>query len=159
MVIFQSHSGIHTLEVRQFINCSMDEAWLFFSSPGNLSKITPSHMGFQITSGTPAKMAPGQIITYRVSPFPGFTTNWVTEITHVSEGKYFVDEQRFGPYRMWHHEHHFEAQGEGVLMTDRVSYKLPFGWLGKLAHALFVKRQLQQIFAFREEFLDKMFYQ
>jgi len=159
MVTFQSHSGIYTLEVRQFINCSMDEAWLFFSSPGNLSKITPSHMGFQITSGAPAKMAPGQIITYRVSPFPGFTTNWVTEITHVSEGKYFVDEQRFGPYRMWHHEHHFEAQGEGVLMTDRVSYKLPFGWLGKLAHALFVKRQLQQIFAFREEFLDKMFYQ
>ena len=158
MVTFQSHSGIHTLEVRQFINCSMDEAWLFFSSPGSLSKITPSHMGFQITSGAPAKMAPGQIITYRVSPFPGFTTNWVTEITHVSEGKYFVDEQRFGPYRMWHHEHHFEAQGEGVLMTDRVSYKLPFGWLGKLAHTIFVKRQLQQIFAFREEFLDKMFY-
>lgn len=157
MVNFQSHSGIYTLEVTQFVNCSIDEAWHFFSSPGNLSKITPAHMGFQITSGTPAKMAPGQIITYRVSPFMGITTNWVTEITHVSEGKYFVDEQRFGPYSMWHHEHHFEIQGEGVLMNDRVSYKLPFGWIGKLAHALFVKRQLQQIFSFREEFLDKMF--
>ena len=157
MVTFQSHSGIYRLEVTQFINCSMDEAWHFFSSPGNLSKITPKHMGFQITSGTPVKMHPGQIITYRVSPFPGITTNWVTEITHVSEGIFFVDEQRFGPYRMWHHEHHFESRGEGVLMTDRVSYKLPFGLIGKLAHALLVKGQLQEIFAFREEVLDKMF--
>ena len=159
MVTFQSHSGIYTLKVRQFIKCPMDEAWQFFSSPGNLSRITPVHMGFQITSGTPARMHPGQIITYRVSPFPGITTNWVTEITHVEEGKFFVDEQRFGPYRMWHHEHYFEAQGEGVLMTDRVSYKLPFGFIGRLAQTLFIKRQLQEIFSFREEFLNKMFTQ
>ena len=157
MISFQSHSGIYTLEVKQFLNISLNEAWDFFSSPGNLSKITPEHMGFIITSGTPEKMYPGQIITYKVSPFPGIKTNWVTEITHVDEEKFFVDEQRFGPYRMWHHEHHFEVQGKGVLMTDRVSYKLPLGFLGRIAHLLFVKNQLKQIFEYREIFLERVF--
>jgi ligand-binding SRPBCC domain-containing protein len=114
-------------------------------------------MGFRITSGTPGRMYEGQIITYRVSPFPGVRTNWVTEITQVSEGHYFVDEQRFGPYRMWHHEHRFEEQNGGVLMTDRVSYKLPFGFIGRMAHSLFVKNQLKQIFTFREAYLSQIF--
>jgi len=154
MITIKSHSGIYTLEVKQFIGIPIAEAWNFFSSPGNLSKITPEHMGFIITSEAAGKMYTGQIITYKVSPFPGFTTNWVTEITHVSEGRFFVDEQRFGPYSMWHHEHHFEVQGKGVLMTDRVSYKLPFGFLGRIAHFIFVKKQLQQIFEYREKFLE-----
>ena len=153
MITFQSHAGIYTLEVTQFLNIPIGEAWKFFSSPANLEKITPAHMGFVITSGTPASMYPGQIITYRVSPFAGFTTNWVTEITHVSEGSYFVDEQRFGPYRMWHHEHHFTAKNQGVVMTDRVTYKLPFGIFGRMAHALFVRKQLRKIFEFRREFV------
>lgn len=157
MVNFQSHAGIYTLEVRQFLPIPLDKAWDFFSSPANLSKITPVHMGFRITSGTPATMYPGQIITYRVSPIPGIKTNWVTEITHVYEGSFFVDEQRFGPYRMWHHEHHFEPQDGGVLMTDRVSYKLPLGIIGRMVHFLFVRQQLEQIFAFREKYLDKLF--
>lgn len=157
MITFQSHAGIYTLEVRHLINISLDEAWHFFSSPANLSKITPQQMGFQITSGTPSEMYPGQIITYRVSPFRGITTNWVTEITHVLPGSFFVDEQRFGPYRMWHHEHHFEVQGVGVLMTDRVSYKLPLGILGRIAHFLFVRNQLKHIFAFRREYLITRF--
>jgi ligand-binding SRPBCC domain-containing protein len=157
MIAFQSQSGIYTLEVKQFVKISLAEAWDFFSSPGNLSKITPPHMGFIITSGVPAKMYPGQIITYKVSPISGIRTNWVTEITHVADHSFFIDEQRFGPYRMWHHEHHFETQGDGVLMTDRVSYKLPFGILGRIAHALFVRRQLEQIFEFREECLERMF--
>lgn len=157
MITFQSHAGIYTLQVQQFLYISLEEAWNFFSSPGNLQKITPPHMGFQITSGTVATMYPGQIITYRVSPFPGVTTNWVTEITHVSEGRYFVDEQRFGPYRMWHHEHHFEFRDGRVLMTDLVSYKLPFGFLGRIANVLLVRKQLKQIFAFRIEVLDRMF--
>jgi len=157
MIQFKSHSGIYTLEVTQYLKISLSEAWDFFSSPGNLSKITPEHMGFKITSGTPTKMYPGQIITYKVSPFLGIKTSWVTEITHVSEGSFFVDEQRFGPYRMWHHEHHFEVQNDGVLMTDRVSYKLPFGFLGKIVHTLSVKKQLKQIFAFREAYLEKTF--
>jgi len=157
MISFQSHSGIYTLEVKQFLNISLNEAWEFFSSPGNLSKITPEHMGFIITSGTPAKMYTGQIITYKVAPFPGLKTNWVTEITHVTDQSFFVDEQRFGPYRMWHHEHHFEVQGKGVLMTDRVSYKLPFGIFGQIAHGLFVKSQLRQIFEYRIAAMEKKF--
>jgi ligand-binding SRPBCC domain-containing protein len=157
MISFKSHSGIYSLEVTQFLKISLTEAWDFFSSPGNLSKITPEHMGFEITSGTPAKMYTGQIITYKVSPFPGVKTNWVTEITHVSEGSFFVDEQRFGPYRMWHHEHHFEAKDDEVLMTDHVSYKLPLGFLGRMAHSLFVKNQLTQIFVHRESCLERLF--
>jgi len=157
MISFKSHSGIYSLEVTQFLKISLTEAWDFFSSPGNLSKITPEHMGFEITSEAPAKMYTGQIITYKVSPFPGVKTNWVTEIKHVSEGSFFVDEQRFGPYRMWHHEHHFEAKDDGVLMTDHVSYKLPLGFLGQMAHSLFVKNQLTQIFKHRERCLERLF--
>jgi ligand-binding SRPBCC domain-containing protein len=157
MVTFKSHSGIYTLEVQQFVQLTLAEAWDFFSSPGNLAKITPPHMGFNITSGLTGKMYPGQIITYKVSPIQGIRTNWVTEITHVEHQSFFVDEQRFGPYKMWHHEHHFETQGDGVLMTDRVSYKLPFGVLGRIAHALFVRKQLEQIFKYRENCLKDLF--
>jgi ligand-binding SRPBCC domain-containing protein len=157
MIQFKSHSGIYSLEVCQFLKISLPEAWDFFSSPSNLAKITPDHMGFGITSGTPEKMYSGQIITYHVSPVLGIKTNWVTEITHVAEGRFFVDEQRFGPYRMWHHEHRFEVKGDGVLMTDRVSYKLPLGFLGRIVHWLFVKNQLRQIFEYREAYLSKVF--
>jgi ligand-binding SRPBCC domain-containing protein len=157
MITFKSHSGIYTLEVQQFLQLSLAEAWSFFSSPENLAKITPQHMGFSITSAKAGKMYQGQIITYKVSPIQGIRTNWVTEITHVEDQSFFVDEQRFGPYRMWHHEHHFKIQDQGILMTDRVSYKLPFGIFGRIAHALFVRKQLEQIFLFREKCLDEMF--
>lgn len=156
MITFKTHSGIHTLEVVQYLEISLDQAWDFFSSPGNLPKITPEHMDFTITSGTPAKMYPGQIITYKVSPFPGFKTSWVTEITQVREHCFFVDEQRFGPYRMWHHEHHFEVQDGGVRMTDRVSYKLPLGLFGRIANAVFVRKQLKGIFEYRIAAMEKM---
>ncbi len=157
MISIKSHSGIYSLEVTQFVKIPLKTAWDFFSSPDNLSKITPEHMGFNITSGPPAKMYPGQIISYKVSPVAGIKTNWVTEITQVVEESFFVDEQRFGLYKMWHHEHRFEIQGDGVLMTDRVSYKLPFGVFGRIAHALFVRKQLNQIFEYREKCLDNMF--
>ena len=157
MISIRSHTGIYTLEASQLLNITMKEAWDFFSAPENLSKITPEHMGFRITSGKPLKMYPGQIIAYKVSPFPGLKTNWVTEITHTEPERYFIDEQRFGPYRMWHHEHHFEVRGVGVLMTDRVSYKLPLSILGRLVHFLFIKRQLKLIFEFRERLLNEMF--
>lgn len=157
MISFRQHSGVYTLEVSQFLKIDMNEAWKFFSSPENLAAITPPGMGFVITSGQPEKMFPGQIITYKVSPFPGFVTNWVTEITHVLAGSYFVDEQRFGPYQMWHHIHRFEEKQSGVLMTDQVSYKLPFGFIGRIAHGLFVKAQLKRIFEFREQKLDELF--
>lgn len=156
MIQIRSHSGIYTLEVKQFLDISINAAWDFFSAPANLSKITPPHMDFVITSGTPRKMHPGQIISYQVRPLCGFRTDWVTEIIHVSEASFFVDEQRFGPYRMWHHEHCFEVQEHGVLMTDRISYKMPFGFLGRLVHFLFVEKMLRQIFEFRIEALKKL---
>ena len=157
MIQFSKHSGMYTLMVKQQLSIEMSEAWEFFSNPINLERITPSHMGFRVTSGTPAEMYPGQIISYSVRPIPWVKTNWVTEITHVSEGKFFVDEQRFGPYCMWHHEHHFEALDDGVLMTDKVSYKLPLGFFGHLAQIFFVKKQLRKIFEFRQKVLDKEF--
>lgn len=141
----------------QKLPIGLPEAWDYFSTPVNLAEITPSHMGFRITSEVPEKMYPGQIISYRVAPLPGMRTNWVTEITHVVQNKFFVDEQRFGPYSMWHHEHHFEEVEGGIMMTDKVSYKLPFGFLGHVAQKLLVKRQLMEIFEYRVRKLEQKF--
>jgi len=136
----------------------MENAWAFFSDPANLCKITPSHLGFKIISKHHGeKMYPGQIIEYKVKPLMGIPLYWMTEITHVEEQKYFVDEQRFGPYSMWHHQHHFKPTKDGVLMTDIVHYKLPLYFLGDLAHGLFVKKQLKQIFDFRFEAAERLF--
>lgn len=157
MITIRKHSGIYTLELKQELPVSIEEAWEFFSNPANLAKITPGHMGFRITSGDHATMYPGQIISYRVSPFPGFSTNWVTEITQVEPLKYFIDEQRFGPYRMWHHEHRFEKSIGGIIMTDKVTYKLPFAVLGQFAHFLFVRKQLRRIFEYRYQMLNLFF--
>lgn len=157
MVSLKSHSGIYTLKTVQELPIDLATAWLFFSSPKNLEKITPKHMGFKITSGDAPNMYPGQIITYKVSPFPGIKTNWVTEITHVDDKKFFVDEQRFGPYAMWHHEHIFEPTPNGVRIIDKVSYKLPFGILGRMAHPFLVKGKLLQIFSHRYKVLEEMF--
>ena len=144
--------------VKQNIKGDMDEIWDFFSSPKNLSVITPPHLNFKIISDLPDKMFTGQMISYKVSPLLGIPMNWVTEITHVDDHKFFVDEQRIGPYKIWHHEHHFKALPNGEIeMTDRVSYVLPFGFLGKIAHGLFVKNQLKQIFDFRKKIVEERF--
>ena len=145
------------MTVQQLLPLSLDESWDFFSSPSNLSKITPSKMGFQITSGNPEKMYAGQIITYVIGLLPGIKSNWVTEITRVEEKKFFIDEQRFGPYKMWHHEHHFKSTSDGVLMTDKVSYKLPFGFLGRWVHPILIKPKLDKIFNYRFDILRKQF--
>ena len=135
----------------------MDEAWDFFSSPANLQKITPEKLGFKIVSKHHGeKMYAGQIIEYYVKPLFGIPLYWMTEITHVVDKKYFIDEQRFGPYTMWHHQHHFKETPEGIEMTDIVHYKLPFGILGELAHTLFVKKQLQGIFDYRFKVVEDL---
>lgn len=157
MLQFKYHSGIYTLTAQQTLPVSLKKAWAFFSNPANLPKITPARMGFQITSETPNAMYAGQIISYKVGIFPGLKSNWVTEITQVNEPHYFIDEQRFGPYAMWHHEHRFEAKKQGVLMTDIISYKIPFGFLGKIAQALLIRKQLTQIFNYREKVLEDLF--
>jgi ligand-binding SRPBCC domain-containing protein len=158
MLQIKKHSGIYTLETEQIINASIDKAWLFFSSPENLEKITPSHMGFKITSEVDKKAYVGQIITYRVGILPGIKSNWVTEITQVKDNHFFIDEQRFGPYKMWHHEHWFEELPNGkTLMKDKISYKIPFGFLGHIAQSIFIKKQLKGIFEHRFTTLEKLF--
>jgi ligand-binding SRPBCC domain-containing protein len=142
----------------QFVPASIDEIWDFISSPANLKEITPDYMGFDITSeNLPEKMYPGMIISYKVRPLLGIPMTWVTEITHVEEGKYFIDEQRVGPYALWHHQHFIEHYENGVMMTDIVSYKPPLGFLGSIANALLIRRQLEGIFAYREKALKKRF--
>ncbi|MBK8516480.1 MAG: SRPBCC family protein [Saprospiraceae bacterium] len=149
---------IYTLTKKQFLPVSMDAAWDFFSSPANLKKITPVYMGFEITTDTGnGKMYPGQIISYVVTPFLGIPVSWTTEITHVSDKKYFVDEQRFGPYSFWHHQHWFEEVDGGVEMTDIVNYGLPLGFLGRMANTFLVRSKLEEIFNFREKVVDTLF--
>jgi ligand-binding SRPBCC domain-containing protein len=151
MPIYQIHEELK-------VAASLEEVWDFISSPSNLKKITPDYMGFEITSpGLPQKIYPGLMISYRVRPVLGIPMNWLTEITQVREPYYFVDEQRAGPYALWHHEHRLESAEKGVLMTDLVTYRLPAGPLGTLAHSLFIKNQLKGIFQYRELALEKQF--
>lgn len=155
--MIKKHSGIYTLEVEQFLKSDIDYTWNFFLDPQNLSKITPEHMGFQITSSKPDKMHEGQIITYKIGVLPFITSNWVTEITHIKDKEYFVDEQRLGPYKMWHHQHFFYEKKDGVLMKDKVSFALPFGLFGEAAYLLFVKKELKKIFNYRFVKLEQIF--
>ena len=144
-------------EYIQFVPASLDVVWDFFSSPANLSRITPPEMGFIITSPEQTEMYPGMFITYKVSPAPGIKLNWVTEITQISTGKFFIDEQRRGPYRIWHHEHHFKRVEGGVEMRDILYYAVPFGFIGKLANLIFVRNKVKQIFSFREKRISELF--
>ncbi|MGB0260690.1 MAG: SRPBCC family protein [Flavobacteriaceae bacterium] len=141
----------------QNLPIDMEAAWDFLSDPKNLKTITPDYMGFDIISGADRKMFSGQIIQYILTPILGIPFRWVTEITHVDQGRYFVDEQRFGPYTFWHHKHFIEPIEEGVKMTDIVDYKLPLGPLGKLAHWLFVSKKVKEIFSYRTQKLNELF--
>jgi ligand-binding SRPBCC domain-containing protein len=154
---FQKHSGLYTLTTQQVIPATMDVVWKFFSNPGNLNKLTPGDVGFNITSPPSDHMYAGQIITYRIKLFPLYSVNWVTEITQVKDRHFFIDEQRFGPYAMWHHEHIFEAAANGVLMTDRITLKLPYGIFGRMAYPIFIKKKLTNIFQFRRDSVDAFF--
>jgi ligand-binding SRPBCC domain-containing protein len=148
---------IYRLETKQNLPISKEIAWNFFSSPSNLKKITPEYMGFEIIFGDKKKIYAGQIIQYIVTPIFGIPMKWVTEITHVKKNKYFVDEQRFGPYSLWHHKHFIKTIPGGIEMTDVIDYKLPFGILGQLVHPLIVSPKLKEIFTFRRESLKKIF--
>ncbi len=150
--------ALFQFRAEQKIAGTIEEVWEFISSPANLKEITPGHMGFDITSGElHEKMYPGMIIAYKVKPLFGIKMNWVTEITHVEEKRFFVDEQRSGPYAMWHHEHHIEEIDGGVLMRDIVSYIPPLGFLGSIANKLFIRSQLEEIFKYRTKALEKRF--
>ncbi|MBK7649773.1 MAG: SRPBCC family protein [Flammeovirgaceae bacterium] len=149
---------IYNLRRKQVIPISRQEAWKFFSSPENLNKITPPEMGFSIRyiSGENKTYA-GQIIAYQIKILPGLFVNWVTEISHVIDQHYFVDEQRMGPYAFWHHQHHFNEIEGGTEITDEVNYAIPLGVLGRLAHWLFVGRKVNAIFDYRYAALTNFF--
>ena len=150
--------GSYTLKTVQRLPISLDQAWDFFSSPRNLKEITPAYMNFRVlTNSDSEKMFAGQIITYTVSPILVIPMFWMTEITHVRDREYFIDEQRFGPYALWHHKHFFREIHGGVEMTDLLDYKLPLGFLGSIAHTLFVRRQIESIFDYRSKVLIERF--
>jgi ligand-binding SRPBCC domain-containing protein len=149
----------YTLKRIQTLNISMEKAWDYFSSPENLAEITPDWLDFRIISEVPEKMYEGMVVKYHVHPFAGFPIGWLTEITHVEEPYFFVDEQRFGPYKLWHHQHHFAETNEGVEMTDIVTYMLPFEPFSSPLMGWYVSKKLKQIFDYRFDTLEKIFNQ
>ena len=148
---------MYQIKRTQLVRTDLENCWDFFSSPANLKVITPDYMGFHVLTEQPPKMYEGLMIEYTVSPLFHIPMGWITEIKTVKEGQFFVDEQRKGPYKIWHHEHHFKAVEGGVEMTDIVSYELPLGFLGKIAHALFVRKKLEEIFAYRFKKVEEIF--
>lgn len=148
---------LHTLESEQILPISLDEAWNYFSNPRNLEELTPKDIGFKILSCKDDVMREGQMIAYKIKVMPAIWVNWVTEITYVKEKQYFIDDQRHGPYSIWHHRHTFEEVEGGVLMKDLVHYSLPFGIFGSIAHSLFVRKKLEKIFGYREIMLNEKF--
>ncbi len=149
---------VYHLKRKQFLPITLAEAWSFFSDPRNLKEITPPHMKFRILymSGENGMFA-GQLIRYYVHVLAGIRVHWVTEITHVQELERFVDEQRFGPYALWHHTHSFREVGGGIEMTDEVNYAIPLGFIGRFANWLFVEKQVNAIFDYRFNVLEKRF--
>ena len=150
--------AIYQLKTKQLLRTNLDDAWKFISNPENLAEITPDYMGFNIlTTDLPEKMYPGMIIQYKVRPVLDIPVNWVTEITQLQEKSYFIDEQRLGPYALWHHQHRLTEVEEGVLMSDIVTYQPPLRLLGDLINRLFIRPQLDEIFEYRKGVLDEIF--
>ncbi len=154
---FEKQGQIYQLSAKINLPIGLEEAWKFMSNPSNLKVITPDYMGFQIISGTEQEMYAGQIISYKVSPLMGLKMNWVSEITHVDHKKYFVDEQRIGPYSIWHHKHFLKEIENGTEIIDVVHYKLPLHFIANRFHSILVKPKLQEIFEYRTQALLSLF--
>lgn len=148
---------MNQLITRQKLPVTLEEAWKFFSSPANLEEITPPDMNFVITTRPSDVMYPGMIITYKVTPLFGIKLNWMTEITHVKEKVYFIDNQKAGPFKIWHHQHHFKPVEGGIEMVDIITYAAPFGILGRWAEALMVDKRVKHIFEYRKKILEERF--
>lgn len=150
---------LHVIKTKQLIKSDIDTVWDFISSPANLAVITPKAMKFEIIGekNENEKMYEGQIIEYYVSPFAGIRVHWVTEITHLKDKEYFVDEQLSGPYSFWHHKHFLKAVDGGVEMTDIVHYKAPLAIFGKIANSLIIKKKLNSIFDYRYKKIEELF--
>lgn len=148
---------VHVLATAQDLPIDIEEAWRFFADPWNLPRITPPWLALRITSQPPPQIFPGLVITYTLRPLRFLVTDWVTEISHVSEGSYFIDEQRLGPYRFWHHLHRFEAVPGGTRVMDVVHYALPFGAIAEWLHQWSVRPRLREIFRYRRAMLQQLF--
>ncbi len=148
---------MYQLKRIQKLPISIEKAWDFFSSPKNLATITPDELGFQIKSELPEKMYPGMFIQYTVKPLLGIPITWVTEITQVNEPHFFIDEQRVGPYAIWHHQHFFKEIPGGVEMTDIVDYRLPLAPFGNFMQPLIIKGKLKRIFDYRKDKMIELF--
>lgn len=150
--------GFYQFRRQTELSAGINEIWGFVSNPANLKKITPGYMRFDITSADPPDtIYEGLIISYIVAPLSGIKMEWVTEITHIKEGEYFVDEQRVGPYRMWHHQHFLSETARGTNMSDIVSYKPPMGILGSVANFLIIRKKLDEIFDYRTRAFNDLF--
>lgn len=145
------------MKVKTRLPISLERCWDFFSDPSNLRVLTPEKLSFEVVGEVPAKIYEGQLITYRIKPVWNIGLEWVTEITHISEYEYFIDEQRFGPYKFWHHEHHFKRLENGVEVEDIIYYKMPYGLIGELLYSIKVKKDLENIFTFRDQKLRELF--
>jgi len=148
---------IHYLYREQVVSATLEEVWDFFSTPRNLNALTPDELSFRIIGEPAGSMYEGQVIEYRVSFMKGIWSKWLTEITHVSEKRFFVDEQRVGPYKLWHHEHHFLVEGEKVRLVDKVTYVIGFGVIGDIVGWLWVNRKLARIFDYRQKKAAELF--
>ena len=146
------------LEFTSIVPRSLEETWDFFSRPENLEKLTPEDVSFNILSPVEGvKMYEGMIIQYTIAPLLNIPMNWVTEITHIKDKEYFIDEQRFGPYAFWHHQHHFKAVDGGTEMKDILHYKVPIPIIGDIADAILVDKQVEQIFSYRTKVIKELF--
>lgn len=148
---------IYCLQRTQNLPIELEEAWDFFSDPKNLKIITPPWLGFKITSQVPEEVYTGLLIAYQVTPILGISMDWVTEIAQIKKPYFFVDEQKVGPYKFWRHQHIFKQTPSGIEMRDIVNYSLPLGLIGQFTHNLFVRKQLEEIFDFRYQVLEKKF--
>ena len=156
--IFKHEGGLYTLYAKQTVSKEIGLLWDFFRKPTNLNKLTPEDVHFKIKSGKSDDFYEGKIISYTINLFKLIKINWVTEISQVKEGIYFIDNQVFGPYKMWHHEHHFKSNGDGTTdIIDKVKYKLPFYILGVLMHKMFIRKKLLNIFLFRQKKINDIF--
>ena len=156
--IIKHEGGLYTLYAKQTVAKERDILWDFFRKPRNLNKLTPEDVEFKITSGKSDDFYEGKIISYKIKPFKMINLNWVTEISQIKEGSYFIDNQIFGPYKFWHHEHHFKSNSDGTTdIIDKVKYKVPFNILGRLVHKIVIRKKLYNIFKFRQKKINDLF--
>ena len=156
--IFKHEGGLYTLYAKQTVSKEIGLLWDFFRKPTNLNKLTPEDVNFKIKSGKSDDFYEGKIISYKIKPFKLLSLNWVTEISQIKEGSYFIDNQISGPYKMWHHEHYFKSNADGTTeIIDKVKYIVPFYILGRLIHKIFIRRKLVNIFMFRQKQINNLF--